>query len=64
MSAYRRVWSVMTRSTRSEDATWLDRPMTSTFPPVAGYCFASAAAADKNAGMLAPGRSRTPAEVP
>ena len=40
------------------------RLTTSTFPPVAGYCFASAAAADTNAAMLAPGRSRMPAVVP
>ena len=42
----------------------LDRLMTSSFPPVAGYCLASAVAADRKAGMLAPGRSRTPAVVP
>ena len=49
---------------RSVAAVWLDRLMTSTFRPVAGYCLASAVAADRNAAMLAPGRSRMPAAVP
>jgi hypothetical protein len=49
---------------RSVAATWLARLMTSTFPSVAGYCFASPVAADKKAGMLAPGRNRMPAVVP
>jgi hypothetical protein len=26
MSAYHRVWSAITRSIRSDDATWLERP--------------------------------------
>ncbi len=52
------------RMARSVAAASPDRLTMSTFPPVAGYLFASAAAADKNLPMLAPGRSRTPAWIP
>ena len=41
-----------------------DRLMRSILPPLAGYRFASAAAADTNLSMLAPGRSRMPAWSP
>ena len=41
-----------------------DRLTRSILPPLAGYRFASAAAADRNLSMLAPGRSRMPAWSP
>ena len=52
------------RMARCVAATPSDGLMMSIFPPLAGYRFASAAAAATNLPMPAPGRSRTPAWAP
>jgi hypothetical protein len=49
------------RMARCVAATWSDRLSASMAPPVSGYFLASAPAALRNAAMLAPGLSRTPA---